>query len=114
MGSPRARPPSGHIVILADGDEAPYRLDRMLTSLHRAGWLRGAVGVVLGTFVGCGDAGEPTAEQVLAERLHRVGVPVLAGLPVGHGPRQLTLPLGVDVRLDTAAGTLAVLSPPLT
>ncbi|HKD98581.1 MAG TPA: LD-carboxypeptidase, partial [Micromonosporaceae bacterium] len=39
-------------------------------------------------------------------RLGDLGVPVLGGLPVGHGRDQLTVPVGVPATLDVAAGTL--------
>jgi muramoyltetrapeptide carboxypeptidase len=35
-------------------------------------------------------------------------VPVLGGLPIGHGPEQLTVALGTLSTLDTDAGTLTV------
>ena len=39
---------------LRDVDEAPYRVDRMLTQLLQAGWFEGVAGIVLGTWTGCG------------------------------------------------------------
>jgi muramoyltetrapeptide carboxypeptidase len=50
---------------------------------------------------------------VLAERLDDLGVPVLAGLPAGHGRTQLTVPLGVRATLDTGAATLVLDQPAL-
>jgi hypothetical protein len=44
--------------------------------------------------------GEPTVEAVLAERLGDLGVPVLMGLPFGHGRKNLAVPLGARVELD--------------
>jgi muramoyltetrapeptide carboxypeptidase len=35
-------------------------------------------------------------------------VPVLGGLPFGHGQGQLTVPVGTPVTLDVAAGVLTV------
>ena len=43
-----------------------------------------------------------------AEHLGALGVPVLGGLPIGHGRDQLTVPLGVPATLDVDAGTLTV------
>jgi muramoyltetrapeptide carboxypeptidase len=37
-------------------------------------------------------------------------VPVLGGLPIGHGVGQLTVPVGVPATLDAGAGTLTVSS----
>jgi muramoyltetrapeptide carboxypeptidase len=100
-GGPLARP---RIVFLEDVDEAPYRLDRYLTQLLRSGWFEGVHGVVLGAFIACGDHADVHA--VITDRLAPLGIPILAGLPAGHGTTQLTLPLGAPVTLDTTAGTL--------
>jgi muramoyltetrapeptide carboxypeptidase len=91
-------PATGKIVFLEDVDEAPYRVDRMLTQLLLAGWFEGVAGIVLGTWAGCGDL-----DAVFADRLTPIGAPILAGVPVGHGPRQLTIRLGVGAVLDADA-----------
>jgi hypothetical protein len=43
---------------------------------------------------------------VLHDQLSELGVPILGGLPIGHGPHPLTVPLGTMATLDTMAGTL--------
>lgn len=100
------------IALLEDIHEEPYRIDRMLTQLLLAGWFEGVAGVILGSWVGCGSPGE--VEEVLAERLRPLNVPVLAGLPIGHGAPQLTLPFGAAVELDAEAGTVALCEPALS
>jgi muramoyltetrapeptide carboxypeptidase len=97
-------PAAGAIAFLEDVAEAPYRVDRMLTQLLQAGWFDEVAGIALGTWTGCGDPAE--LDGVLASRLGRLGVPVLAGLPVGHGPTQLTVELGGVVDLDADGGVL--------
>jgi muramoyltetrapeptide carboxypeptidase len=104
VGSALATPPSGAIVFLEDVDEEPYRLDRLLTQLLRAGWFAGVAGLALGTWTGCGDEG--VVQRVLHDRLDPLGVPIVAGLPAGHGPLQASLPLGRVVELDGRAATL--------
>ncbi|WP_018656521.1 S66 peptidase family protein [Actinomadura flavalba] len=108
LGTPDApAPAAGHIVFLEDVTEPPYRLDRMLVQLIGSGYLEGAAGLVLGSWTDCGDPAEIAA--VTAARLGPLGVPVLAGVPAGHGPRQHTLELGAPARLDATALTLDVL-----
>ena len=80
----------------------------MLTHLRRAGLLAGVAGIALGQFTRCADAWPVTVADVLAERLGDLGVPVLGGLPIGHGYGQVTVPVGVPATLDVAAGTLTV------
>jgi muramoyltetrapeptide carboxypeptidase len=103
---------NGAILLLEEVGERPYRIDRALTQLELAGALHGLRGVVLGDLLKCQeppDHPSPTAEQVVTERLGRLGVPVLGGLPVGHGARNRAVPLGIPVALDAEAGRLAFL-----
>nr|BFE80215.1 hypothetical protein GCM10020093_028160 [Planobispora longispora] len=91
----------GRIVLLEDVCEAPYRIDRMLTQLFQAGALDGAAGFALGSWVDCGDP-----YPVLEERLAPLGVPVIGGLPVGHGTPQFTLPMGALGVIDAESCSL--------
>ncbi|MER8185010.1 LD-carboxypeptidase [Kitasatospora sp. NPDC094015] len=109
VGTPTAAVPEGCLLLLEEVGEEPYRLDRILTQLLRAGVLARAAGIVLGDFTDCGPPEQVTA--VLADRLGGLGVPVAAGLPAGHGPLQLTVPLGV--RAELTPGRLVLLEQPL-
>ena len=109
IGTPESRPAAGGIAVLEDITEPAYRLDNLLTQLLRAGWFAGVRGIVLGTWVDCGD----DAVTIVCNRLERLGVPVLAGLPFGHGVPQLTVPLGIEAELDATAGTLILAEPAL-
>jgi muramoyltetrapeptide carboxypeptidase len=96
------------ILLLEEVDEPPYKIDRMLTHLRRAGALDGVAGVAIGQFTRCADGWSTTVADVLLERLAPLGVPVLGGLPVGHGRDQVSVPVGVPAILDAGAGTLSV------
>ena len=98
----------GAILLLEEVEEPPYKVDRMLTQLRRAGVLSEVAGIAVGQFTRCTDLWPVTVAEVLTERLADLGVPVLGGLPVGHGFGPLTVPLGVPATLDVAAGTLTV------
>jgi muramoyltetrapeptide carboxypeptidase len=95
-GTPWQPQTAGKILLLEDVQEAPYRLDRMLTQLQGAGMLTGLRGVALGAFTGCSAPKDAayTAEDVLRDLLCPLNVPILAGLPVGHGAQNRALPLG--------------------
>ncbi|MEV6635397.1 LD-carboxypeptidase [Actinoplanes sp. NPDC051470] len=101
---------TGAILLLEDVNEEPYRVDRSLVQLKRAGWLDNLAGVAVGQFTDCGEPGyaEPSVADVLAEELCSLGVPVLGGLPIGHGAQQVAVGLGVPAVLDADAGTLTV------
>lgn len=105
-GTPWALRGAGSIVLLEEVGERPYKVDRLLTQLLRSGALDGALAVVLGGFVGCAEVGQPDwdAEIIAQECLAELGLPVLAGLPVGHGPENHAFPWGVEAVLED--GTL--------
>ncbi|SDE13581.1 S66 peptidase family protein [Glycomyces harbinensis] len=94
----------GGLLLLEDTGEAPYRLDRALTQLRRAGWLDGLAGIVLGSWADCGPYEETRA--VLQDRLGDLGVPVVEEFGFGHCDLSLTIPLGLKATLDADAGTL--------
>jgi len=89
-------------------------VDRALTQLTRSGALDGLRGVAVGQFTGFErDVGDPSLggwviADVLRDRLSRLGVPVLGGLPAGHDLHPPTIPLGTQAVIDATAGTLTV------
>ncbi|NLU77381.1 LD-carboxypeptidase [Micromonospora sp. HNM0581] len=101
---------TGAVLLLEDVQEPPYKVDRMLTQLRRAGVLDGLAGVAVGQFTDCADGWDVTVAEVLVEHLGDLGVPVLGGLPIGHGPGQLTVPVGTRASLDADAGTLTTVA----
>ena len=111
IGTGSSMPAKGGILLIEDVDEEDYRLDRMLTQLRRSGYLEGVAAVITGTFAGCGE--QPAIEEILAERLGDLGVPVLARANVGHGCPLQAFPIGVAAELDADAGLLTLLDPPL-
>ncbi len=117
MGTPWEIDTRDKIIFLEDIDEAPYRIDRMLTQLRLAGKFDACAGVVLGAFTRC-EAGEgkPTLSigEIVREIVAGHGKPVLAGLPAGHCSPTLTLPMGVRYRLDPDARTLEMVESPFS
>jgi muramoyltetrapeptide carboxypeptidase len=111
VGTDTSWPARGGILLVEDQNEQEYRVDRMLTQLRRSGYLDGVAGIVAGTFVGCGDPA--VIEEILAERLGGLGVPMIAWANVGHGGYFQTFPIGVAAELDADAATLRLLDPPL-
>ena len=83
-------------------------VDRALTQLILSGALDGVRGVALGRFHGFEEYRDRgwTVLDVLHDRLDVLRVPILAGLPLGHGPSPRTVPLGTSCTLDADAGTL--------
>jgi muramoyltetrapeptide carboxypeptidase len=101
----RLRVPDGAVLVLEDVTESAYRIDRMLTALETAGAFDRVSAFVVGELTEC-SAGPHGVEplDVVRERLTRLGVPVLSGLGLGHGRRNISLPLGLPARVTS--GTL--------
>jgi muramoyltetrapeptide carboxypeptidase len=110
VGTRSSTPAAESLVVLEDVREPAYRIDRMLTQLLRSGWFDGARGIVLGEFIG---VPADQLDAVVADRLVPLGVPMVAGVPFGHGARNLAFPLGVRAALDADAGTLVLRDAPL-
>ncbi|MCY3773766.1 MAG: LD-carboxypeptidase [Gemmatimonadetes bacterium] len=115
-GTPYEFEYDGAILFFEDVGEEPHRIDRMLTQLLQAGRLERVSGIVIGECAGCGSApnnpafpyGNFSIEEVFAERLLPLGIPVIFGLGIGHGTYKATLPLGVRATLDGDARRLTI------
>ena len=114
VGSPYVPSFDGAILFLEDVREDIYRVDRMMTQLRLAGLLGRVRGFVFGSCSKCGPGenyGSLTLEEVLDEHVKPLGVPAYEGAMIGHQERQFTVPIGVEVEMDAAAGTIAMLEP---
>lgn len=109
LGTPFEPDWRGCIVFLEDVGEAPYRIDRMLTQLRLAGKFAGIHGLVLGSFTDCGD--EELVWQRMLALTADLDIAVWAKFPAGHGQRNLTLPLGLPVRLLSDKEIIALEQP---
>lgn len=89
----------GAILLLEDIGLGPGGVDRRLGMLVRGGFLRGVRGVAVGQFSRARDEGDPAVIAPLRGWLERLGVPVLGGLPIGHGRGNRTVRLGTEATL---------------
>ena len=89
----------GVILFLEEKGESPYRLDRMLTQLLLSERLDRLSALVIGQIEDCGE--KEIIYNLLKERLAVLNMPVVTGLPVGHGNENISLPLGLPALLDT-------------
>ena len=106
----------GCVLLLEDVDVEPYEVDRCLTQLLHAGMLEVAAGFAIAEHSDVhADESFDGHTLALAEVFDDILVPLerpaVYGLPLGHGQRMATIPLGVHVELAADAGTLRVLEP---
>ncbi|MDR0588217.1 MAG: LD-carboxypeptidase [Burkholderiales bacterium] len=93
------------ILFLEDVNEPPYRIERMLYQLLLSGVLANQSAILLGSFTGF-EANDHQHDYGLGDAVYHVmtksGVPFFSGLPFGHVPDKLTLPMGAMVELVIA------------
>jgi muramoyltetrapeptide carboxypeptidase len=94
------------ILFLEDIGTKPYQWDRLLLHLRYAGRLEGVRGIVFGDMRQCVTTEEQEyLEGAILHALRDFDGPVAIGLRSGHVDKgNITLPLGVSVRLDLAIG----------
>jgi len=102
----------GKILFLEDIDEPPYRIDRMLLQLRRAGKFRDCAGVIFGAFTGCEPADPENSlsvDEILQELANEIKKPVVTGFQCGHILPAACLPLGAQALLDAGSAEIKVL-----
>jgi muramoyltetrapeptide carboxypeptidase len=101
---------SGAILFIEAIDTFIGQIDGALSQIRRSGCLEGLKGVVVGQFIRSAEPqrGKWSFIDVLQDQLGELGVPVLGGIPIGHGPSPRTIPLGTLATLDTATRTLTI------
>ena len=55
--------------------------------------------ILLGDFIDCGKRSD--IHRLLRDIMAGVDIPVFSGFPMGHGDRNMTLPVGLQAELDT-------------
>lgn len=110
LGTPYAPDFDDGVLFIEDVGERPYRVDRLLTTLHLGGYLGRLAAVIVGAFT----SGDPGADgvhvaDVIQERLGSLHCPVVSGMPCGHIHNNCPLPLGARVAVDGNQGRVELL-----
>jgi len=113
LGTPFQVRADGCILLLEDVGEPPYRIHRLLTQLRLAGVLDRCAGIGLGELVGCDppDGVVYSLRDVVRDVFADLPLPVLWGLPFGHGSRCHAFPIGACAVLDATRGTVTFSEP---
>ncbi|CAN5454329.1 LD-carboxypeptidase [soil metagenome] len=102
LGTPYFPAIAKGVLFLEDVHEHPYRLERMLDQLRLAGVLARQRAIVLGQFTNFKKVPHDRgfSLKTVIERLRAsLKVPVLTGLPFGHVPTKVLLPVGAKVEM---------------
>lgn len=101
-GTPWMPKVKGGILFLEDVHEHPYRVERMLTQLLYAGVLQQQKAILLGHFTNWMPVPHDKGfkmKTVVDWLRTQVKAPVLTGLPFGHVPTKVCLPVGAKLTL---------------
>ena len=98
----------GAILLLEAIGLYPGQVDRQMTMLRKAGHLNGLLGVAIGQFTNFEFDRSYSVIDILREHLAELKVPILGGLPLGHGDRPASAFIGAIAELDAKAGILAI------
>lgn len=105
---------TGKLLFLEDVSEAPYRVDRMFSTLKLMGALDKVAGVIFGECTDCkpgGGYGSLHLSQILDDHLKPLGIPAYSGAMIGHIRQQFIVPVGGMAEMDADAGTFRLLEP---
>ncbi|MFQ5596648.1 MAG: LD-carboxypeptidase [Nitrospiria bacterium] len=108
IGTPYEIDMQDKIVFIEDINEAPFRIDRMLSYLKAIGKFDGVRGLIFGQMPRCSPEALP---EIIHDIFGAYRFPILFGFPSGHGDSIATLPFGVAARLDAESTELKLLEP---
>lgn len=101
--------PQGSILLIEDVTERPYRIDRMIMSLALGGHFSRPAAVILGDFDQCDPQSDRVStEEVLQSHFSALGIPVIAGVPIGHARRNEPAILGARARVEATESGAAL------
>ena len=91
------------IVCIEDVEEAPYRIDRMLTQLIEGKTFNKAAGILFGVCAGCNESTNPISfslKEVIMDRIKPLGIPAMYGMSFGHVENNFTFPIGTKAAMN--------------
>ena len=92
MGTPHEIDFTDALVCIEDVEEAPYRIDRMLTQLINGKTFTKAAGILFGVSAGCDRSTNPDSfslKEILTDRIKPLNIPSVYGMSFGHIEKQL-------------------------
>lgn len=100
------------VLMLEEIDEAPYRVDRMLNQLRLAGVFDEISGLILGRFINCVEHDHSkktlTINEVIDDYFGKAQFPVMYNFIHGHVKESLTVPYGINIKMNTAYNNIEI------
>lgn len=110
-GSPSALNTRDSLLIIEDIGEYTYHIDRMLMNLKRNGYFDKLHGLIVGGMTQMKETDRPfrkTIKNIILDIVAEYSFPVVFEFPVGHGPdnRALVMGLPAELSVDQEKATL--------
>jgi len=98
----------GRILMIEEVDELPYKVDRLLNQLRLLKVFKQIKGIILGRFVDCieHDTSKRTLTlgEVMEDYMKELKIPVLYTFPHGHIKDKVTVPFGINIKMNASKG----------
>lgn len=117
IGTPHEIDFTNTLVCIEDVEEAPYRMDRMLTQLIEGKTFKNAAGILFGVCAGCNESTNSNSfslKEVILDRIQPLGIPAVYGMSFGHIAQNFTFPIGVCGEFDAEAMSLKLTEKPVS
>lgn len=103
LGTPYEINTDGKILFLEEISEESYRVDRMLQQMRLAGKFDKIKGLILGDFKPSKkiDPLDMSYEEVFKNNFESLEVPIIKNLKAGHVRPFITIPIGLNAKIDT-------------
>ncbi len=98
-GTPYLKPLKGHIFFMEDTNEAPYKIDRMLTQLIQSGIIKDIKAIAVGAMENC-DSPNIGWKDVVLRVAKELNVPAIYGINAGHAGFGTVIRLGAVGTID--------------
>lgn len=96
------------ILFLEDISEPPYKIDRMLNQLKLNKVFKKVKGIILGSFVDCNETNVKkktlSLDEVFQNYFGDLKIPVVKNFPHGHVKDFITVPIGINVKINASKG----------
>jgi muramoyltetrapeptide carboxypeptidase len=94
------------ILLIEEMGEMPYKIDRMFNQMRLSKMFQGIKGVVIGSFRDCQES-DPnkrtlTLGEVISEYMTPLKKPVIYNFKHGHLRENITVPVGVTIKLNAS------------
>ncbi len=106
LGTEFMPPVKDNILLIEEIGEQPYKIDRMFNHLKLAKVFDQINGIILGRFVDCYETDETkstlTLNEVIADYFGNLKIPVMYNIKHGHIPQTITIPYGLNCKVNAS------------